>query len=348
VVTFVGVLAGAVALACIGASGSHATPGNGQEYVVVNLTPSGTTGATFGQALGVARHHVVGATTNAAGDLEATVWRPNEAAVRLGTLGGSTSVAHGVNAHGAVVGESLISGDIEFHAFLWLGREMLDLGTLGGASSWSRDIDERGTVVGGAERNDGFVHAFAWRDGQMRDLGTLGGSMSWADAIGNHGEIVGNSTIRDDTATRAVIWDDGPPHDLGTLGGPSSGARDINKRDEVVGWADRPDGTSHAALWHKGDVLDLGTLGGPFSSANGVNRRGQVVGVSTLAGDGASAAFLWDGGPMVDLDSLLPEGSGWHVLEAFAIDDRGRIVAEAMLEDSVHAVLLVPNHSSSN
>ena len=52
----------------------------------------------------------------------------------LGTLGGGTSAAYGINAAGQVVGESATSGP-GTHAFLYSGGTMTDLGTLGGTHS---------------------------------------------------------------------------------------------------------------------------------------------------------------------------------------------------------------------
>lgn len=53
----------------------------------------------------------------------------------LGTLGGSSSSAFGINDTGQVVGSSAIAGDAVQHAFLYSNGSMADLGTLGGANS---------------------------------------------------------------------------------------------------------------------------------------------------------------------------------------------------------------------
>jgi len=51
-------------------------------------------------------------------------------------------------------------------------------------------------------------------------------------------------------------------------------------------------------------VTDLGTLGGTFSDATGINNRGSMEGHSTLPGDTAQHAFLWQNGVMTDLGTL--------------------------------------------
>ena len=48
----------------------------------------------------------------------------------------------------------------------------------------------------------------------------------------------------------------------------------------------------------------LGTLDGTFGSANGLNNRASVSGVSTIAGDTAADAFLWQKGAIADLGRL--------------------------------------------
>jgi probable HAF family extracellular repeat protein len=51
-------------------------------------------------------------------------------------------------------------------------------------------------------------------------------------------------------------------------------------------------------------VTDLGTLGGTFSDTGGVNNQGQAVGGSTVIGDTAIHAFLWNKGVISDLGTL--------------------------------------------
>jgi probable HAF family extracellular repeat protein len=86
-----------------------------------------------------------------------------------------------------------------------------------------------------------------------------------------------------------------------------------------------------AVLWRHGTMIDLGTLpGDSCSNAYYVNSRGQVVGTSEsrklcLIPTG-ERAFLWeDGGPMIDLNTLIPAGSSLELTFAVAINDRGEI-----------------------
>jgi probable HAF family extracellular repeat protein len=153
----------------------------------------------------------------------------------------------------------------------------------------------------------------------------------------------------------AFFWEDGVIQDLGTLGGDNSEAIWLNEAGDVVGSADLagPTGnqTHDAVLWRNGKIHDLGTLpGDPCSRGRGLNARGQVVGGSSDCTNFLHA-FLWEeGGPMLDLNTLIAPGSGFQLTNAFNINDRGEILAKAAPlgftpnddADLGHLVLLVP------
>jgi len=144
--------------------------------------------------------------------------------------------------------------------------------------------------------------------------------------------------------------------DLGTLGGPNSEAQWINESGLIAGSADfpRPEPTvnpHHAVIWKNGKIKDLGTVDGDgCSRAYGLNDRGQVVGTSNDCHNNLHA-FVWEkSGPMLDLNQLIPPGSGWVLTNAININDRGEILAKAAPvgftpdddADLGHLTLLVP------
>src|SRR5712692_5455338 len=70
------------------------------------------------------------------------------AIVDVGTLGGASSEATGVNNSGQVVGSSTTAAGAT-HGFLYAGGAMTDLGTMiGGSSSHATGINDLGQVVG--------------------------------------------------------------------------------------------------------------------------------------------------------------------------------------------------------
>ncbi len=111
--------------------------------------------------------------------------------IDLGTLGGATSVATGVNEAGQVTGYSqLASGEV--HAFVWqpaLG--LLDLGTLGGAESRAVAINARGQVLGCSDDEDCGLHAFVCNGQEMAALPPPGEMDLTALSLNRHAEVVG-------------------------------------------------------------------------------------------------------------------------------------------------------------
>jgi probable HAF family extracellular repeat protein len=222
---------------------------------------------------------------------------------------------------------------------------MKDLGTLGGTGSVATAINEAGKVVGTSDIEPppfGY-HAFLYEDGQgMTDLGTLGGDLSQANDINDTDKVVGVSTSSQD---RAFLYSEGVMRDLGTLGGCCSQAHSINNADTVVGASFTTFGTheEHAFLYSSGQgMTDLGTLPGRTSSvASGINNADQVVGISKLD-EGGTHPFLYSGGVMRDLNTLIPPNSGWELIGALKINDNGHIVGFGFNKDGEeHAFLLV-------
>lgn len=77
-------------------------------------------------------------------------------------------------------------------------------------------------------------------------------------------------------------------------------------------------------------INDLGTLGkDKHGTAFGINDHGQIVGRSgSWPDDDSETAVLWENGQIIDLNDLIPAGTGWRLEEARAINNHGQIVGD--------------------
>lgn len=242
----------------------------------------------------------------------------------LGTLGGSSSKAYGINDTGKVVGEADTSSGYS-HAFLWDQNTMKDLGTLDGFSdSQAYKINNVGQVVGDAyiSKLSAYppIRALLWDKGDQsppQNLGSLGGNQSEALGINNRGEVVGVSSLSGNTFPyRAFLWNKGKMLNLGTLSDSSldfSSGTSINNKRQVVGQAG-----DCAFLWAKGTINAIS-----FDcsyAASDINERGQAV------GGGNTEAALWNisNGMRKNLGTLGTPGT--YNSFAYGINNRGRVV----------------------
>ncbi len=234
----------------------------------------------------------------------AVLWT-NGVPLDLGTLGGTSGAARGINASGEVAGYSGIPTR-SAEAFVWSkATGMQGLGFLpGGDYSAAEAINRFGQVVGASNGNNVF-YAFIWsKTTGMQNLGKLPGyDGSAAYAINNLGQVAGLSDC-------------------------------FNCSLET-----------HATLWSKtkGSMLDLGVLPGALSSgAFGINNVGQVVG-AVFYSLNDNRAFVWSPSTgMLDLNTLIPANSGWFLGYALAINDKGQIVGNGTLNGQGEAFLLTP------
>jgi len=300
-------------------------------------------------------------------------WR-NGVMEDLKTLGGDFSGASGANEEGQVLGVANVTGNATSHAFLWDQGSMTDLGTLVGPAGFSFGslINGQGEVVGYSDSSDGSQHAVAWRNGAIADLGTLGGPNSFGFGINDRGQMTGGSQINNviDPVVgiplfHPVLWDKGTIMDLGSgLDGLGAVAFNIDNRTQIVGRFAAPDPNvvrvAHAFLWESGVMHDLGVPADKQDSeALSLNDRGLIVGDSGMGfveTYGPDRALLWrlgdsagEASAPIDLNTLIPPNSGYQLIQAVDVNDRGEIVVVAFQfsTGNVHAALLTPQSSTS-
>jgi probable HAF family extracellular repeat protein len=268
--------------------------------------------------------------------------------------GGASSGANAVNDLGQAAGSSQVAGGDE-HAFRSApgGGPLQDIGTLpGGSFAIAKGVNNAGIVVGDSDEAGGppvTNHAFLY-DGAMHELTGFGGVFTHANAINDAGLVVGQGALPtadlSQLHARAFRYDGGGYFDLGTLGGDSSAAYAISDNGLIAGQADTGDATQHAFLYDAAGMHDLGALTAGISIARGVNNAGMVVGdpgVSVTPG----YAFVYAGGQLLNLNSLIPAGSGWSLDMATGINNAGQIVGSGTINGQTHAYLLTPTTNLS-
>ena len=131
--------------------------------------------------------------------------------------------------------------------------------------------------------------------------------------------------------------------DLGTLGGNYGSAIRIDDDGEIVGWATNAgDQSTLAFFWKNHKMTNLGTVDGDACSIAWFVRKGRAVGASGDCSNNLHA-FLWENGSIVDLNSLVPAGSGVQLTNGDYINERGEITCDGVLANGdIHAFLLIP------
>ena len=259
------------------------------------------------------------------------------APMNLGVLPSATSsIGYGVDDHGHVVGSS--GG----HAFAWLPEMYGGLYRIvppASAPSGSRciqafSINFIDEVVGKCARlgSSPPYWAFHWSPGGGTTLFTsyyhssLGTA---AYAINQFGQFVGSAERQPAGSLmmlqQAFVWQADPaePGYLGAFGGQegnpgSSVAFGLNDHQHVVGESE-----GQAFVWRPLDAT-LTPLGPGV--AKGINVWGEIVGYAP----GPVNSYAWvkpaNSSSRIDLNTLIPANSGWTLLEAHGINDRGWIV----------------------
>jgi probable HAF family extracellular repeat protein len=260
----------------------------------------------------------------------------------IGTLGGDLSIAVGINDAGQVAGSSLTAKETVM-GFVWGNGKLTPVGALGGQNSIAAGINNKGQVVGLAETARGEAHSFLWKDGVIKDISaSCPGPFNMVTAINDNSDMTGYFS-KDGETVQSFVLSSGKSKVLPTLGGDFTIAVAVGKT-QVVGFGTIQKGDEadvHGFVWQSSGIQDVGTLGGQFSFAESVNDSGIVVGGAETKSAGFHA-FAWQNGKMIDLNKLLPSGSGWQLFSASGINERGQITGTGLVGKNVHAFLLTP------
>jgi probable HAF family extracellular repeat protein len=245
--------------------------------------------------------------------------------------------------------------------------DMNDLGRVVGLAE--NGTSDATCASGGTAFQVRRFEAVSWSaGGRIQELQPLpGDTVGFATGINNSGQTTGASGLCSNTAfltpfgpfaPHAVLWDsNGTPTDLGHLTGEPAGiyniATSLNDLGAVVGFACVGGDTNPATcsedtfLWTKETGMqDLGRY--PNSIVTGppcchtINNHGVIVGFSIDATTYNERAIIWQDKTPVDLNTLIPQNSGWYLECAQGVNDAGEIVGFGTINGSTHAFLAKP------
>jgi probable HAF family extracellular repeat protein len=218
-------------------------------------------------------------------------------------------------------------------------------------------VNSAGIVVGSSGIEFDFRRAFACgpTGKHMHGLGTLGPhdtALASASGINGSGVVVGQSTTWNNH-THAFVASEamGGMQDLSPGLQGDSFAAAISDSGLIVGTAVRDGGIPHAFITdaQRSRLIDIGSLGGGGTNPAAVNSQGWVVGSSlTAQGQGHAMLYILAQRRMMDLTEAVDLGDGEELARAVAVNERGQIVAIALLpEGRVATYLLTPRGAGS-
>lgn len=238
-----------------------------------------------------------GSAVQSGGSLRAFLWFDGSF-IDLGTFGGASSEAYGMNEFTQVVGWAELP-DGTAHAALWTNGRLINLGKPEGTTSSSAaEINHKEWIAGQAvSAQNGGLRAFLLKNGEFTMLGMLPGYTfgSYSGGINDAGQICGTSYANaSETIAQAFLWENGTMTGLGNLYGLSSYSRQVNNLGQVVGRLGN--GQQRRAFIYQGSTMaDLNDLLPPGSDwvvmvARDINDAGQIVGLGMRGG--VQRAFL--------------------------------------------------------
>lgn len=286
----------------------------------------------------------------------ATIGMVTSCTIPVADLGGTRSVAYGMNDAGVIVGVSPLPGTAQDRAFKRLPDDTaIDLGTLDGqTTSVARDVNDAGTTVGWSGAT-----VVTWdAANQIHDLGFTGIPWDINDAglfVGEGlpvpGRIHGGAFVYDPAvghpvalpelpgSTLSVAWglnDAGQAVGFVVVSGVSApiparwdlAAGTITDLRPIIGVGATvvdiaDDGTmAGSALWKPGlPRIDLGFIAVDINDAGTVvGFRTNPLGSPTATTGGSNDAFLWSAAT-----GRVPLGTDGQSSKAYAINDGGAV-----------------------
>lgn len=259
----------------------------------------------------------------------------------LGSFGGDTTRAFGINKNGDVTGSSRVSANAGGYSKVFLftdAKGLVDLNIAG--SSYGAAINDSDQIAFDQDpQGIGEYTAHRYTPGVgVIELTLPTDTNSYATAINTAGQVAGRGQ-------RGHVFryaDGSGMQDLGNLYGAPAQANGINSQGWVVGWTATPD-TPGGDIWNPGSaflyaeglgLIDLNafvdTRKWQLRCAYAINDLGQIVGFGSH--QGSIRAFRLDfKSKMVEELGTFPDGG---ISFAAALNSNGCVVGTAYLDAS--------------
>jgi uncharacterized membrane protein len=292
---------------------------------------------------------VVGDVLDNDGNDHAALWSVGDLQM-LSQLGSTDySDAYAISQGGRIAGDDYPSSlSAGFHGVYWNGGGLPNqVGPFSGVTNADddtvlNDVDTAGDLVGNTQLSDAspYQTGFFYRNGEEQLVGQEeadGNGPTSAGAITPDGSLVLGEVSLNGTNSY-YIWS------TADLAGTGTQLNIIPVKNNVIA----SDGALYSPLFQNALASDGTVLGykgtqrtGTFYlqllsgtdttvsglyTANAVNASHVVAGSISLGGGLLHAAIWQPSGTVTDLNTLLPPGSGWTLVNAFGINDNGDIV----------------------
>ena len=308
--------------------------------------------------------HIVGM-RNFGADTHAAYWPDSQSpAVDLGVLPGfAGSHAQDINPRGEIVGNVFL-GVLPVY---WASSQSAPVELAGvpeGFGGVTASINAQGQIVGSFLSPDGFTvqQPVFWPNGNAAPIYlpvSNGFPHSLAGSINAAGNILGDGWDADFVEGHAAFWasSTSAPVALAAPGGEfintdfslfDTLSQGLNNAGNMVGAAFNADFSEFRAVFWASSTSPAVILSAtdefPNGMAEGISDKGQIVGEAFNSDFSGLHAFMWPSSASqgIDLNTVIPSDSGWELVVARGINNRGEIAGTGFLNGEQHGYVLIP------